>query len=338
MNIIFKKVFKFDLENLLVVPFPISTDENDFEPYLNELIEDIIDDTRSRKYLFPEDATGIKTVINEVLEKRIDDATLSTAKRLLRIEQLIQKQIEKLNQEVQKGILLQSLVEFNGQNLFIITKSEHLDFINENDNRRTKGLPVKKKIFKSFCAYLDENNKPIHALVNDSKQSISKYWWSDFLELLEEYTDSYNTAKAFDALDKKIFQKIKPRHPEDYMYLRNTTVQYFRSNDEFVLEDYINSTIRTYVPVDESLQMPQIEQRILSLPADSGFNGRFNIIREEIKKRIINNIRLTPQLLLEINGSFDWENTVTAYEKDGAKYIEIRTDEGYKYFKKQQDI
>ena len=312
----------------------LPAEADDFDLYLNDLLIDVIGDNRSRKYNFPGDTTALKTIIESVTNVDIDNATLQAANRLLRVEAMVQQRIEQLEQEVQKGILLQALVDYNDTKIFIIIKAEHLDFINENDNRKAKGLPIKRKIFKSFCGYLDESLQPVYSMVSDSKKAISTYWWSGFLELVEEHSDSYNTQTAFDAFDNKIFNKIKKKYPEDYMYLRNSTIQYFRSKDEFVMEDYVTEIIHNYIPENNELDILALEQNILRLPDTANFDRRFNIKREELKKRMIYKLKLTPQLVLEIKENIDWDSTVLAFEQNGIKYIQIRTEEGYKYFKK----
>lgn len=317
-----------------VVTLTLPAEADDFDLYLNDLLIDVIGDNRSRKYNFPGDTTALKTIIESVTNVDIDNATLQAANRLLRVEAMVQQRIEQLEQEVQKGILLQALVDYNDTKIFIIIKAEHLDFINENDNRKAKGLPIKRKIFKSFCGYLDESLQPVYSMVSDSKKAISTYWWSGFLELVEEHSDSYNTQTAFDAFDNKIFNKIKKKYPEDYMYLRNSTIQYFRSKDEFVMEDYVTEIIHNYIPENNELDILALEQNILRLPDTANFDRRFNIKREELKKRMIYKLKLTPQLVLEIKENIDWDSTVLAFEQNGIKYIQIRTEEGYKYFKK----
>lgn len=64
-------------------------------------------------------------------------------------------------------------------------------------------------------------------IVYDTNSSMSKYWWGDFLELSEVYTNKHNTITAFDAIDKGVFTKMKKDFPQDYVYLRNSTVRYF---------------------------------------------------------------------------------------------------------------
>ena len=337
MNVIFKSVHKFDLVRIKPVEIPLLAEQVDFNDYLQQLIEEVIADDRGRKYLFPKDSTAIMATIDSVVSaKNASAATLDAAKRLLRIEEEVQGRIEHLRIEVQRGILIQALVDLNGQQLFLIIKAEHAEFINENDNKRATGLPIKKKIFKSVCIYLGQDQKPTHAMVTDYRTSISTYWWHNFLELEEEYTNEQNTERSIDVLDRKIFSGMKKEHPADYMNLRNATTAYFRTHNEFVMADYLDTVIKPYRPEDASLDVPGLSGKIDALPEKGKFDRRFDIVAEKLKNRIVTRLRLTPVLELVIKENINLKDDITAYEEKGVKYISIRTDEGYKYFNKDQ--
>lgn len=204
MKVEFQKVFKFDLERSRAVEIQIQAGESDFSEYLNELTLDVLADAHSKRYLFPEASTDIMTDINSIINDNKKDATAQKiATRLMHRESSVQSRIEHLKTEVQKGIMVQTLVKLPEQNYFLIIKAEHFDFINENDSKKATGLPIKRKIFKAFSAHLGSDDSLSHAMVSDYKTVISTYWWRDFLELSEEHTDQYNTEKSFDALDRK---------------------------------------------------------------------------------------------------------------------------------------
>jgi hypothetical protein len=345
MNVQFKKAFKFNLDNFVVeeMNIPVPTQEEitgevyTFNKYFDELILDVLTDPRSKKFLFPVENTAIKTVIQGILhEEQREAAALDAARQLLRIEQTVDSRIEHMDREVQKGIMIQALVEHNGQLHFIIVKAEHLDFMNERDNRKTTGLPIKKKIFKSFCAFLDGENHALYAHVNDTKVKIATYWWQNFLSLEKELTDEQNTENAFEAFETKVFNKIKTQHPEDWMSLRNATISYFRSNTSFILDDFLKSTIIPYEPVDSNLNMTLLENRIRELPANQNFEPRFDIVREKIKKRMVNKLRLNSQLTLVIDAEVS-KGTVNSILVDGVKYIRIKSDSGYDMFPKLEN-
>ncbi|PSL28082.1 nucleoid-associated protein [Chitinophaga ginsengisoli] len=334
MTIDFQKAFKFDLDTNRVLEVPTPEGETDFGEYIGGLIIDVVADARSKKYLFPADETTTMADMAKILaDDHSDVAARRFARRLMTAEARVQGRIEHLNKEVQRGMMIQAVVTMGELRYFLIIKAEHFDFIDESSTLKSTGLPIKKKIFKAFCAHLGEDDAPTHAKVSDYRTVISTYWWQDFLELKEEYTDEYNTIKSFEALERKIFNPMKEKHPRDYMYLRNATVQYYRSKEEFVLEDYVQSIIAPYIPEDETLEMDKVADRVRALPEKQEFDGRFRVITNKIKKRIIKHLPLTPQLELVIKENINWDRTVKSVVVDNLKHILIRTDAGYDHFK-----
>ena len=335
MNIFFKKVYKFNWDKNRPEEIIVDPKANDFIDYISELIEFVLDDDRRKRYLFPDFTTATKTSINDILNGDKEAAAVSFAKRLLKIEMGVQDRIEHLDREVQKGIMIQTLVERNDKRYFLIIKAEHADFINETDNKKATGLPIKKKIFKAFSAQINAKDKLKYGYVSDYRTSISTYWWSSFLELQEEYTAEYNTAAAFNAIEKKVLNKIKEDYRSDYMYLRNATVQYFRSQEEFVLTDYVNHLFKKYTPEDPMLDVEDLTKKIQALPEKEDFESRFDIIKDKIKKRMIKKVALSDQLELVLKEDIDWGKTIMAEKINGAKFIRIRTNEGYDHFYKK---
>jgi hypothetical protein len=345
MDVLFKKAFKFNLDNLSVVemPIPVPTQQDldnavyTFDAYLNELIKTVLDDDRSKKFLFPDVNSAIKTDMSQiVVEASRNQAAKSVAERLLSEERSAEAKVEHLKIEIQKGIVVQALVNYGTATYYLIIKAEHQDYMNENDNRKSTGLPIKKKIFKSFSAKLDADMLPVDAMVGDTTARISTYWWDDFLKLIPERTDEYNTLTAFDAFERKIFNRMKDQHPEDMMTLRNATLSYFRSHDEFVLADYLNEVVNTYHPADEELDVPKMVEKINALPEAEEFEPRFIIKRDNLKKRIKRTVRLNDQLNLVMLGEVT-PGTVYSIKKNGIKYVRIQSDEGYEQFPKLDD-
>jgi len=337
MDIIFQNAFKFDMVNNRVIPVPIPDENTDFDEYIGDLIADVVGDVRSKKYLFPGESTTTMNDIREIVNGENKDAAARRfARRLLTEEIRVQGRIAHLNREVQRGIMIQTLVDIADVKHFLIIKAEHFDFIDEGSTRKATGLPIRKKIFKSFCTYFDEGDNLLYAMVSDNKTMISTYWWREFLELVQEHTDEHNTETSFDILDRKIFKPMQEKWPRDYMYLRNATITYYRTNQEFVLEDYLRAIISPYVPDGEGLNTENMANRIRKLPESWNFNSRFNIIRSKLTKRIITKLRLTAQLDLVIKEDINWDNSVQAVTEDGVKYIKIRSDYGFNYFKKAE--
>jgi hypothetical protein len=130
--------------------------------------------------------------------------------------------------------------------------------------------------------------------------------------------------------------KLKSIHPQDYMHLSNSNVQYFRGNETFDMNNYIASMFDNYLPFDDKLDMEKVKKEIRVLPTKSKkqFDEQFLIIKKQIKKRFIKDISLTPQIELHFKEEIpDLENVVTAeMDDDGTKYVRVKSEDGYKYF------
>jgi len=150
------------------------------------------------------------------------------------------------------------------------------------------------------------------------------------------YSDEDNTENAFDAIDKNIFNKLKKEFPQDYTFLRNSTVRYFRAKDSFNMQDYLDEGLGEYKPYNEKLNIHDLKEKIKKLPTESKnpFDEQFNIVKDKIKARFINKIHLTHQIDLVLKEDiFDLKSVVTAWkDTDGTKYVKIKSIEGYKYF------
>ena len=130
--------------------------------------------------------------------------------------------------------------------------------------------------------------------------------------------------------------KLKSKHPQDYMHLSNSNVQYFRGNETFDMSDYMARMFDNYLPFDDNLDMEKVKKEIRELPTKSKkqFDEQFPIIKKQIKKRFIRDISLTPQIELHFKEEIpDLENVVTAIiDDDGTKYVRVKSDQGYIYF------
>jgi hypothetical protein len=328
-------IYQIDTENSQVVHIEKDNFGPDFDKYLNGLIQIITTGGSGRSFAFDRDTTEIRSLIPKIVAKE-DFKTIAevAAKRLLSCEMTTQKQIEKLKVEIQKGIVVQAVVEEAGTLYYVICKADHSEFLKDEDYILTKGLPIKKRVFKAFVANFQAPNVVDTVLVYDTNASMSKYWWKDFLELTEVYTDKHNTTTAFEAIDKGVFTKMKKDSPQDYVYLRNSAVRYFRAKETFDMQDFLDNAIGDYQPYSEKLSVQTLKKTIQELPKTKKFDEKFSIVREEIKAKFLNKISLTTQIELHLKEDIpNIENIITAEEdEDGTKFVKIRSDDGYRYF------
>ncbi|QXV66535.1 hypothetical protein INP83_05475 [Mucilaginibacter sp. 21P] len=268
MKIIFNSLHKIDIENNLVEFMPHSSDKNDLDGYVMELVTNILSGSDRKGYHFRSDSTEVRTLLTEILdnnktdEKHYDTLSQKISKRLLTMEKSSQAKVDKLGIEILKGVLVVSLIEFDDKtSKIIISKADHNDFIDSITFRRTSGLPIRKKIYKAFISEFNDKRELTRTSVYDTNSVFSVYWWRDFLELTEVYTDEHNTETAFAVLNSRILAPLKTSSKADYINLWNTTVHYFRTKKEFALEDYIDNVIKEYRPFNDKIDINDIEKK-----------------------------------------------------------------------------
>jgi hypothetical protein len=335
MNIINNSLHVIDVESNALSEISVASTNEDLRTYLTELLSKIIGAEGRRKFQFQRDTTEVKSAIDRILSgSNFSESSLVSAQRLLEKEVSVQESIEHLRYEIQKGVLVQALVEIENTRQFVIAKADHSNYLDDEQYRTRRGLPIKKKIYKAFLAQFDRSNRITNMYVYDTNPGLAKYWWSDYLELVEVNTDEHNTDKAFDSIDKNIFSKIKEEFRADHNILRNRVLGFFRSERVFDIDTFIENTIGEYEPIDENLNVADLKRKIRDLPAKRGFDSQFNIKVEVIKaKRLKNIVPINEKIDLHIKDHIDdIGQIITAYKHHGEKFIKIKTDTGYDAF------
>jgi hypothetical protein len=108
----------------------ISNELNDMQEYIKGLFDNIKDNNNKRAFDFCGNTTEIRHSLSLMLDEGFDSATEINALRLLRIEIQTQEKYSHIT-EVQKGILVQFLVENGMEKKIIISKADHNDFLDE---------------------------------------------------------------------------------------------------------------------------------------------------------------------------------------------------------------
>lgn len=333
------KIFRIDFHQSSVDTIDQSNFPHDFTLYLEGLIELMILGSSGRVFRFESESTQVRGQIAMLLNGG-DFSIVSTtiANRLLRIEKTAQADIAHLGIEIQKGIIVQALINDSGIRKYVICKADHNEFLNELNFTLTRGLPIKKKVFKGFICSLNSDQTVSDNLVYDQLQT--KYWWFDFLELTKVHSDEDNTQNAFDAIDKGVLVKLKKKHPQDYMHLSNSNVRYFRAKDNFDMNEFIAEVFDGYEPFDKRLDIEDVKQKIRNLSSNTRkpFDEQFSIVKKQIKKRFIKDIPLTAQIELHFKEEVpNLESVVTAEQgPDGTKYVKVKSEQGYQYFSNRQ--
>jgi hypothetical protein len=341
MNIVFNALYKIDIAAGELTQLPLPDGNNDLKSYILQLLGKILEDSDKKGFEFQSETTEVRTLINKIINvanENIDEYlkySTSIAERLL-LKEIESDKKNNLKVDLVKGIAVISLVKFdNTTTKIIISKSDYNEYLDAQSYLNSTGFPLKKKVYKAFIAEFDAKNDIINVSVYDTNSSFTVYWWRDFLELREVYTDEYNTEKVFDIIESKVLTPIKKNHKADYLSLWSATVHYFRVKSEFSADGFIRDIFTTYKPFDETLDVGQLEEKAKKQFEKGKFDRQFTIVASVISKKFKKSIALTPQIDLNLKSDIqNLENTIKRHkEPNGNKWVMIKSDEGYEYFK-----
>lgn len=340
MNVLYYQLLKIDNigNSVSVESFANAQNIND---YIMDLITTCSVNAGDREYSFdPTLSTTKNHIINFIKnENNRGEVCNALAQKLLAVERETRQKIAHLNNEIPKGILLLAYTQMTeSEYKVIITKADYTEFLEELSGEKKSGLPTKKKIFKSFIlnvSFDEDGNYSIGKIITYDANTSTKavYWWKTFLELNELRDDKKNTLTAYQAIKTEILEPVRKKHKQDYLCLRNLTIAYFRSDGEFNLDHYKDSIIGSYNPFDVNLSIDTLKAKISSLPKKHNFDNVFNKTPNEIKDKFKDVITLTPEIDLKIKHDIlNIDRIIKAKEdKEGNKYIMIRSEEGFKY-------
>ncbi|WP_183576107.1 nucleoid-associated protein [Mucilaginibacter sp. X5P1] len=340
MDIIFNALFKLDVANQELTPLPVPEEKKDLKSYIEELLNKILADSDRKGFEFQSKTTEIYTLINSIINVKnnnLDEYLMHSeaiGSRLLKKE-IESDQRNNLKVELLKGIVIVSLVRFDNQNnKVIISKADYDGFLDAQTYTNKVGFPLKKKIYKAFLADIDDHGNISRISVYDTNSAFTVYWWRDFLELKEVYTDEYNTENVFDAIETKILAPIKKKHKADYIALWNSSVHYFRLKPEFTSEGFIADILTGYKPFDPALNVTELEDKAKKIFEKGKFDSKFSIVPEKVSKKFKKSIPLTPQIDLNLKSDIkNLENTIMRYKQpNGDKWVMIKSEEGFEYF------
>src|SRR5699024_2063988 len=317
MRVITQAIRVIDYENNEVLTRDIMPN---FSEYIEQLIAYINNNTSVREYRTQSANTEVITAILEIVRQQ-EDLDLITrnvdmiADRLLRKEKEANERIAQLDTNVQKGSLILALIE-NEENIsFLLTKVEHTDFFDDTEE-------------STFSARIYSN-------------TVAKYWWHDFLELVELQSDEYNTKRAFQSVDSALTRTLKKVAPHDHMIIRNAMYLYFNSVEHFDYSEMLDQTIRNYVPNDMTEETKGILlEKLETLPQEKGFDRQFSTVPTVIKSSMRKTYEVYNGIQIRIPGGIEELKDIiwSQQDSDGKQYLKIRVNDEntYRIFKRQE--
>lgn len=252
-TIYFNSLHHIDLNNDSILPTDFQAKANDLNNYIIKLLDIITKVKNNRRFIFSSDTTEVRSALNAILNnKEFTKSPQIIANRLFRVENQAQEKYEKIT-TIHKGSLIQSYLNYDDSDMYIITKVDHYSFLDEKDLQTHIGLPFEKHVLKVAIIEFTDDKDVLKTYVYDTNIKISEYWWKDFLELEEINTDEQNTQVSFKSIDNFLSKRVKQKSPSDYTFLRNNLVGYFRTHREFSFDDLLENVFGTYQPTDPEL-------------------------------------------------------------------------------------
>lgn len=304
-----------------------------FSEYIKQLISYIKENVSIREYktrsVNTEVINSILDIVKNKLNPEIIDQKIDViAKRLLLKEREAQKKIASIT-NIQKGSLIQALLyePANKKHAYLLAKVEHRDFVDDSDFSFKSGFSKdKNKIWKSCIYEIGELTVP-EFFAKIYSDAVAKYWSDDFLELNELNSDEVNTNKAFKAIEGVLNKQVKKTAPRDYTVIRNAAIAYFKSNTHIDYSIFVKNVFENYGPVELGVEkMQTLKNKIEELPEKHNFDRQFNSVPSIIKPKIKKIYDVYPGIQLKITDAVD-NSAITAYRgNDGARYLQIKTD------------
>lgn len=321
-----------DIQANTVKQIEINEDSDNVDDYVEQLVEDILDNPNRRFYNWKKGSTQVKNSLTHLYNStdEVNEVVMQNAERLLEKEVKKQEQIKRLNVELQKGSLLHLAIESEGTHKTIICKVEHDEIISEIDFDLIQGLNTKKKLFKAILVYYNEDGEITHNYIHDKNST--QYWWDDFLELEQIKTDDENTENSLHAIDVAL-GRYKTNYKTDHLILRNSLIGYYRNNDNINYSDLLDTLLVNYQPHNPKFPKENLIKVLKTLPEKNGFETQFKVVKKKINKRKRSEVNLGNNMTLGLNGTQNIENLIMPIEQGGNKYLRIQTDEGYDYMK-----
>ena len=342
MIIHFKSLHNLNLESNELIRKVIN---DDFESYLKEYISfSVIENDTKRDYSIPDVNTTVVHCVSEILKGVLSQSDSvyeladSIARKLLNVELDVQSGVVHMGIQIQKGSIIQALIEDDEGYKFIVAKVEHLEFIEAQNFRRDIGFPSNnKRVWKSAVIPVYYSDGIVSfGTVKCFAKTGENYWTHLFLEMEPAQTDEKNTREVYTGINRVLSQKVKNQSPADYTQLQNALIVTLQSEQQINYPDMIEQLVGTYSPTDESLNMESVKEHLLALQDSGKFDTQFNSVPKAVKNVKRRKYPLTSSIDLCVKeGIGDFSNSIKSVkEANGERYIKVlcENEETYRSF------
>lgn len=342
MNILYKSLHNINLEADELTRKEIN---EDFELYLKDYISfSVRENETKRNFKIEDENATVAHCISEIFmgvisqSETISELADSIARKLLNVEKDVQSGIVQMGIHVQRGSVIQALVEDEEGYKYIIAKVEHLEFIEAQNFRRDIGFPSEnKRVWKSAVIPINYSDDVVNFGISKCyAKTGEKYWTHLFLEMDPVQDDEKNTHMVYIEVNRVLSKKVKTHSPADYTQLQNALIVTLQSEQQINYPDMIERLVGTYSPTDDNLNIHAIKEELLALKDLGKFDTQFNSVPKAVKNAKKRKYPLTESMDLYVKeGINDIKKSIMAIkEPNGEKYLKIlcENERTYKSF------
>lgn len=266
---------------------------------------------------------------------RIDDI----ANHLFKVEwEVTQKYAKEKDQEdskpfitLEKGILVQSLLEYGDKGYYLLAKVDSDQFLDKEDWEVHTGFSYEKHVFKSCLIKFKEESSIEEILLYDSNGPIAAYWSDGFLELNKINSGKENTKNAMKAIEEELDKSMKKKYPDDLQQIKEEIREHMEKSAAFKIED-ISLVLKNHHPSDKTLPKAKLISNIQKLPVKKKFDEDFDIDIDTVTSKKERVIPLSARIELVLKCSV---HNLTVYDiclevnPLNEKYLKIKVDDEY---------
>ncbi len=336
-------LYKLDIEEGSIEKVDLGGTEEDLGTYLDNLLTDIRSETHKRKFKIGSPTSEFHALVKEIHKKKgVDSLDEALAARLLRIEVATEKRVRNLSRgegtHLKKGSFLQWTYREGGEFVYLGVKVDHKEFLDEEDFQKKIGLAVRERLYKAVRVSFNDEGEVKDVAVVDSGSRLSVYWWHDFLELIEEKDDHFNTQAAANEIEKTLNRALKKDYPQDHTFLINSVICRFRTAGSMRFNDYVDDLLGSYDPINDGLrkEIPGLIDKLKKLPEKKGFDTHFSVEPSAISMRR-RKMKLNDFVDIMVEAGLENLSDQIWAEKtqQGKKLVVIDSPEGFSKFKEK---
>ena len=251
-------------------------------------------------------------------------------------ETYAQEKVEHLS-TIKIGCLVQAILIKEDGYRYFISKVNSIDFLNNSDLMRNRGIEISKKPIGKSCMIDLHRGSDGRFSVGEIRVLLDNnaaYFHKEFLKVEPIYQDDYNTRTMTATVTKYLDGDLKRSYPKHRLYLKNAFVHYVHSHDFIDYGEICSDVFFKYIDNQacdiEVSEKEDLKCKLQELPAEKKFSTQFSKVAKEVKAKNIQSaydLNHGVQLVLsEFNQSGLSKTIISGAEPGGETYIKIFTN------------